>query len=245
MNEWKQFFNSNYASRYEEEVFTRNTAQELEFLIEEFKLPKGAAILDIGCGTGRHSIGLALQGYKMTGVDISPGMLKIGRTTARKEGLDIEFVCSDAQKYRAKKQFDGAICLCEGAFGLLGSADDPFEHDEKIIQNVYQVLKEDSRFIITVTNGTRNLRKYNDGDVAQGKYDVLTMVETSEMESITPQGKKLIKMRERGYTAPELKRILKWAGFKVEHIFGGTAGSWNRQVPKLDEYELMAISRKR
>jgi hypothetical protein len=65
------------------------------------------------------------------------------------------------------------------------------------------------------------------------------------MDVDSPTGKKKIKVRERSYTPPELRRILQIAGFQVESIFGGTAGSWNKQTPKLDEYELMAISRKR
>ena len=94
-NEWEQFFNSVYAPNYEKEVFTKNTAREVGFLVDEFKLPKGAAILDVGCGTGRHSIGLALHGYKMTGVDISQDMLNIAREEARRQHVEIELICSD------------------------------------------------------------------------------------------------------------------------------------------------------
>ena len=241
MNEWEQFFNSAYAPNYEKEVFTKNTARELEFLIDEFKLPKGSAILDVGCGTGRHSIGLALRGYKMTGVDISQDMLNIAREEARRRHVEIELIHSDAQSFSTKTIFDGAICLCEGAFGLLGSADDPFEHDVNILKNVNRALKNEAKFILTCLSSLRNIRMYNDTDVARGKFDVLTMVDTTEMEIETGEGKKKITVRERVYTPPELRRILQTAGFQVEHIF---SGSWNRQIPKLDEYELMAICRK-
>jgi cyclopropane fatty-acyl-phospholipid synthase-like methyltransferase len=241
MNEWEQFFNSVYAPDYEKEVFTKNTAAELEFLVDEFKLPKGAAILDVGCGTGRHSIGLALRGYKMTGVDISQDMLNIAREEARRQHVEIELIQSDAQSFVTKTNFDGAICLCEGAFGLLGSADDPFEHDVKILNNIHRALKNDAKFILTCLSSMRNIRMYNDADVARGKFNVLTMVDTTEVEIETGEGKKKITVRERVYTPPELRRILQTAGFKVEQIF---SGSWNRQTPKLDEYELMAICRK-
>lgn len=73
-NEWIEFFN-NHAPKYKDEVFVKNTEAEIEFVIEELKLPPGHRILDMGCGTGRHSIELAKRGYKITGVDWSSGML--------------------------------------------------------------------------------------------------------------------------------------------------------------------------
>jgi SAM-dependent methyltransferase len=244
MNEWAEFFNS-FAPVYDQEIFTKNTVNEIEFLIKEFNLPAGASILDIGCGTGRHSIGLGLKGFKVTGVDISREMLNIAEMAKRKNNVEVDFVCIDAQYYTADKLYDGAICLCEGALGLLGSEDDPIEHDITIMKNINRALKVGARFILTVLNGTRYLRLYNDNDIANGKYDVLSMVDSTEMDVDSPTGKKKIKVRERSYTPPELRRCLEIAGFHVESIFGGTAGSWNKQIPKLDEYELMAISRKR
>ncbi|MBC8074270.1 MAG: methyltransferase domain-containing protein [Deltaproteobacteria bacterium] len=44
--------------------------------------PRGLAIADIGCGTGRHAIALAQRGAHVTGVDGSPGMLAVLRRKA-------------------------------------------------------------------------------------------------------------------------------------------------------------------
>ncbi|HEX9897265.1 MAG TPA: methyltransferase domain-containing protein [Dehalococcoidales bacterium] len=244
MNEWQEFFDS-HASVYDQEIFTKNTANEIEFLVKEFNLPAGVSILDIGCGTGRHSIGLGIRGFRVTGIDISREMLNIAEVAKRKNNVEVDFICIDAQHYTATKMYDGAICLCEGALCLLGSKDDPFEHDITIMRNINRALKAGAKFILTVNNGTRYLRLYNDKDITDGKYDLFSMVESNEMDVNTPRGKKKIKVRERGYTPPELRQCLEIAGFQVESIFGGTAGSWNRQIPKLDEWELMAISRKR
>ena len=68
-NGWRLFFNS-FAPYYMQESFTRNTRYEVDFIEEEFNLPKHSYIIDIGCGTGRHSIELAKRGYNVTGVDI-------------------------------------------------------------------------------------------------------------------------------------------------------------------------------
>ena len=67
---WEQFFDA-HAPIYEQNEFTKNTVREVDFLLEELELPPGASILDVGCGTGRHSIELAKRGYTLTGVDLS------------------------------------------------------------------------------------------------------------------------------------------------------------------------------
>lgn len=71
---WETFFDE-HAPIYEENVFAKNTIREVDFLIEELNLPPGDSVLDIGCGTGRHSIELAKRGYVVTGLDLSSEML--------------------------------------------------------------------------------------------------------------------------------------------------------------------------
>jgi cyclopropane fatty-acyl-phospholipid synthase-like methyltransferase len=71
---WEEFFDA-HAPIYENNVFTKNTIREVDFLVKELSLKPGALILDIGCGTGRHSIELAKRGYAVTGLDLSSEML--------------------------------------------------------------------------------------------------------------------------------------------------------------------------
>ena len=51
--------------------FTKGTVQEVDFLVQLMDLPPNSRILDIGCGTGRHSLELARRGFRTLGVDIS------------------------------------------------------------------------------------------------------------------------------------------------------------------------------
>lgn len=237
-----RFFNG-HAPFYMTNIFTKNTKAEIQFLCKLLKLPKGAKIINIGCGTGRHSIGLAKRGYAMTSLDQSSGMLAQAKKYAEDAGVDIKLVQADASDFRFATKFDAAICLCEGAFGLLGKNDDPVWRDIKILSNIRQCLKPGARLVLTALSASRHMRTFSDKDVASGKYDPLTLTENDLLEWDTPDGKKSRNTRERGFVATELRLMFELAGFAVESIWGGTAGDWGKRPIKLDEYEIMVVGK--
>jgi len=243
MNEWERFFDG-YASRYMEEGFTKNTVAEVDFLIDELKLPPGSSILDMGCGTGRHSVALANRGYRMTGVDLSVGMLAEARKAAEAAGVQVEWIQSDATRFASTKLFDAAVCLCEGAFGLVTLEEDADAHDAAILRNIHAALKPGARFILTALNGLRAIRQYTQTDVDEGRFDPLTLVETHSMEWETPGGKQSVTVREKLHLPQELAGMCRAAGFSVEHVWGGTAGNWGRRTVALDEIEVMIVARR-
>ena len=65
----------------------------------------------------------------------------------------VELVQSDARAFVAEARFDAAICLCEGAFGLVGTGEDPDAHDPAILQRIFAALKPGAPFILTALNG--------------------------------------------------------------------------------------------
>lgn len=241
MNQWRQFFDS-YATQYDDEVFTKNTAAEVEFLIKHLDLQPGERVLDLGCGTGRHSVPLAERGLHMTGVDLSSGMLDVARARASGEGVEVEWVQQDATAFTRPGAFDAAICLCEGALCLYDAEQDTDDHDLKIFANIHASLRPGGRLLLNVLSACRQIRRFSDDDVAAGRFDPLTLTEQSDVPGADPDTLK--NLRERGYTAPELRRVLTWSGFRVAGIYGGTAGDWGLRPLKLDEYELMAIATK-
>ncbi len=242
-NEWEEFFDG-HAPAYMENVFTKNTLAEVDFILEELKLPQGSRILDMGCGTGRHSVELAKRGYSVTGVDISSGMLAQAKEAAGKAGVEVEWIHADATQFKPERLYDAAICLCEGAFGLLGKNDDPLEQGLSILRNINRALKPDSKVIMTVLNGLALIRKYKQEDVEKGVFDPVALAEAYPMEYDTSEGKKSLLVRERGFTPTELKLMLGQTGFEVNHIWGGTAGKWGRRKVDLDEIEIMVIAKK-
>lgn len=121
-------------------------------LIQILDLPPGAKILDLGMGSGWTSIFLAKFGYKVIGVDISPGMVKLAYKKAKEEKLDIQFRVGDFEcSYLFKKdEFDAVLF-----FDALHHSLDP----QKSLDNSYLWLKKSGKILISEPNWMHSLRK--------------------------------------------------------------------------------------
>jgi len=238
---WEEFFDA-HAPIYDENVFTEDTISEVDFLVEELELKDGESILDVGCGTGRHAIELAKRGYTVTGLDLSAEMLARAAAKAEAANVKVEWVRADATQFAFTKQFDAAICLCEGAFGLLSQTDDPIGQPLAILRNISRSLKPGAKAVFTVLNAAAMLRKYQKKDIEEGRFDPITMVESSEYPP--QEGLPAIPVRERAFAPTELRLLLHMAGMSVLGIWGGTAGDWGKRPLDLDEIEVMVVARK-
>jgi ubiquinone/menaquinone biosynthesis C-methylase UbiE len=238
---WETFFDA-HAPVYDENVFTKNTSKEVDFLLDELRLPIGGSVLDVGCGTGRHSIELAKRGYAVTGLDLSSEMLAKAAEAAKATTVDVEWIRSDATSFSLPNKYDAAICLCEGSFGLLSQTDDPIAQPLSILCNISRCLKPQARVMATVLSAARMLRVHSNEDVAAGRFDPLTLVESAECPP--REGLPAVAVRERGFVGTELMLLFRLAGLSVVNMWGGTAGNWGRRILDLDEYEIMVTATK-
>jgi len=234
---WEKFFND-HAPVYHENDFVSDYVREVDFLLRELGLPERGAVLDVGCGTGRHSIELAERGYAVTGLDLSPEMLALAKREADTRNVRVEWVRGDAADFSFPKRFDGAICICEGAFGLLGAGDDHLAHPLAILACISRSLKPGAKSLFTMLNGMAMLRK----DLSKERFDPVKMVESSRLAP--REGCPPISLRERYFVPTELELLFRVAGMTVLNIWGGTAGDWGRRPPDPDEMEIMVVAEK-
>jgi SAM-dependent methyltransferase len=146
------------------------------------RLPSGARLLDLGCGTGRHSVALVGHGFRVVGVDLSRGMLRQAQLAALEAEARVVWIQADATRFAAPQAFDAAICLCEGAFGLIGAGEDPQAHDAAIARNLARSLRPGGRLVLTASNGLRFLAHYGPEAIARGDFDPATLTERVTME---------------------------------------------------------------
>jgi len=60
-----------------------NPHEEMPRIIRIFRKEGVRRILDIGCGSGRHTVLLAKRGFRVTGIDVSPEGLRLTRRWLR------------------------------------------------------------------------------------------------------------------------------------------------------------------
>jgi SAM-dependent methyltransferase len=113
------------------------------------RLAKGR-VLDVGCGAGRHSLHLQRNGLDVTGIDNSPGAVKVCRLRGLKKVLLRPI--ADVNKF-GPGAFD-TIIMFGNNFGLFGNA----RGVRLILKKLYRITSPDARIIA----GTRNPYKTDD-----------------------------------------------------------------------------------
>lgn len=253
MKQWYEEFFENYGMKYDNENFTRGTTGECDFIEKEINSNKQSSILDIGCGTGRHSIELSKRGYTVTGIDLSESLLKRAQDKASKHNLQIFFKKYDARELPFLSEFDLAIMLCEGAFPLMETDEMNFQ----ILRNASNALKPKGKLIFTTLNGLfplfHSVKEFlasspTDGNATyrNNSFDLMTFRDhcTTHIEDDLGHKKELI-CNERYYVPSEINWLLKTLNFKTIDIFGAKLGAFTRN-DKLttEDYEMLVIAEK-
>lgn len=224
-------------------AFTRGTGQEVDFLWEALELVPGARVLDVGCGPGRHALELARRGAEVVGIDVSEEFVELASAAAAREGLGCAFARLDARRLDSVEEFDAAISLCQGGFGLPGDPDRSDDADDTaVFDRLVAALRPGGRLALSAFAAyfaVRSLDEHESFDAASGVHHEVTGVPS-------PEGVEArFDLWTSCWTPRELRLLASRAGLSDVAVHGVAPGRYGRRRPALTLPELLLLARRR
>ncbi|MBO8162727.1 MAG: class I SAM-dependent methyltransferase [Brevibacillus sp.] len=241
---WKSFFTEEYLAFSQAILTPERTDREVDQIIRLLQLPKGARILDLGCGQGRIAVPLAQRGYAVTGYDGSPILLEAARERASSAGVEVEFVEGDMRQLSYTETFD-AVLNMGTAFGYVREE----QEDAEILRRIQRALREGGQFLQDTENREFRLRRLmprtweemngqpvlseRQFDCASGRWRERIFWQRGSATRETVLDLRL-------YAATELVRMTREAGLSVQAVYGGL----DQSPLTIDSPRLVVWSRK-
>ena len=149
-----EWFKSWFDSKYYHILYKNRNTQEAHFLIKnlvKLLIPdKNSLILDLGCGSGRHSIELNKMGYKVDGIDLSTKSLEIAKPF---ENSRLKFIRADFRKLDFENKYDIVLNL----FTSFGYFDKEDEH-ARVFKKIFKSLKNNGHFVLDFLNTKKAIK---------------------------------------------------------------------------------------
>ncbi len=216
--------------------FTKGTEQEVAFLVDALALEPGMRVLDVGCGPGRHAHALARRGLEVVGVDISQRFVTLAAEDAPPGAT---FQRADARVLAFEAEFDAAISLCQGAFGLTGGPGAPLDGDGVVLAGMARALRPGGRLAVSAFSAYFQLRYLEDHD----RFDAEAGVNHERTEVRDEDGAVAeVDLWTTCFTPRELRLLAAAAGLRVEHLWSVTPGAYRADPPSTDRPELLLVA---
>lgn len=231
--------------------FEKRFVQEKPFfrlIIEKYKI---RVALDAGCGTGFHSLLLAQLGVQMTGVDVSPVMVREAQRHATDLSLPVHFVEARNEELRESfgPSFDAVFSLGNTSAHLLSdeALRATFESYYSILKpggmlflqnlNYDRILAEKKRVqSVKVIDGTTFVRLYDYTDELVS-FNILTI---GKEDGIVRQSMKTVQLLP--LLSMDLIAVLRRSKFENVRLLGGIAMD---NYDPLTSKDLVVIAEKR
>src|SRR5205085_12069294 len=178
-------------------------------------LEAGHRVLDVGCGPGRHAHALARRGIEVVGVDVAPRFVELARAGAPP---DATFECLDARRLPYDAEFDAAVSLCQGAFGLV-----PGE-DADVIAGIARALRPGGRLAVSAFSSYFAVRFLEEGDTFDAAAGVNHEVATVKDEAGVDAK---FDLWTSCFTPRELRLLVAAAGLELEQPWSVEPGAYN------------------
>ena len=210
---------------------SETTVREAEQILTLVHPPQGAAVLDLCCGPGRHSLEFTRRGFQVTGVDRTTRYLETARAAATREGLTVEFVQEDMRHFHRPAAFDLALNL----FSSFGYFEDKAE-DLRVLRHLYVSLKPGGQVLLEMagkeplarTFQPRTWHRHAERDEYLLEERIVregwSWIENHWIWLRGPE-QKVFTFGIRLYSGAELTGLLSEAGFSAVQLYGSLAGT--------------------
>jgi SAM-dependent methyltransferase len=215
--------------------FTKGTENEVAFLVGQLGLEPGQRVLDVGCGPGRHAHALARRGIEVLGVDISQRFVDLA--TASAPAL-ASFRRLDARALPFDAEFDAAISLCQGAFGLAGL---DAAGDGVVLDGMARALRPGAPLAVSAFSSYFAVRFLEDSDsfdAARGVNHERTAIRDESGAETEAD------LWTTCFTPRELRLLAERAGLEVEHVWAVEPGAYRANEPDIDHPEHLLVARR-
>jgi SAM-dependent methyltransferase len=228
---WFEDIADHLGSAYDRYAHTKGTVHEVDHIVVALDLKPGERILDVGCGTGRHSLELARRGFDVHGIDISERFIEIARGVADPLAT---FERVDARMMEFESNFDAVICLCQGAFGMM-TADG---EDDAVVAGIARALQPGGRVALSAFNAYFAV-KYHDG----AQFDAATGVSHELTEIRSESGdRRTVDLWTGCYTPRELRLLMTSHGLAVDSVSSVEPGAYGFAPATVESPEFLAIA---
>ena len=222
---WKSLFELRHAEGcWEESEFL--TERDVVLLSDLLGTCRDHKILDLGCGKGRHAIGLARKGFCVHGIDISPVLIEEAKKRIPPDLTElVSFEVGDMLNLQYQAEF-GAVILMDVSFGFFEDQD-----NLRVLQNVAAALRDGGVLVLELFNVPYLTRMEGRDWFQAGELFVLretrlnlkeATIEFSGSSIRIPTGVLSVHpvQKIRFYTFPEIRRMLLQCGFEIIDVFG-------------------------
>jgi SAM-dependent methyltransferase len=226
------------------------TAAEVDRALAMLGAQGGERVLDMACGTGRHSHELARRGFDVVGVDISPDLLAIAEADAETESLEVSFLAADLRELDFDQEFDLVLNLNDGAIGYFETE----EENHRTFEVIAAALRSGGGNLLQLPNVlyAENHLPQMTWIAGEGMVELIDhrwdsrsrYLEGSTMPILVGEvfeGVSPIPFRQRLYSVDELTEIYESVGMSLANVF---RGSGKPRPPKDSQFEVFVAGRK-
>lgn len=224
------WYKTAYTLHMTEEAWTQSTVKDVDFIWNALGLSPGMTLLDVACGFGRHAIEFAKRGIQVTGIDISDELIEYAENESTRQGVKVNWRCSDARLMDYHQCFDVVTNLYDGAIGY---ALDDIENNN-FFTTLVQALKPGGMHLMHIPN-YEYISKHFPQKCWRSTDSHIELIEL-ELDSVhnymfettyyLSYGKVLeylapIREGKRIYSVKEIEKIWSTLGMKMHKVYGG------------------------